>query len=68
MMRKGIAVLLSLGLLVGLISAVNAQGDSEGQTSTSILVQNLSTSEATVQVDFYNTSGTKTGTQEKTGT
>jgi len=68
MMRKVIAVLLSLGLLVGLISVVNAQGDSEGQTSTSILVQNLSTSEATVQVDFYNTSGTKTGTQEKTGT
>lgn len=62
-MRRKITVLLvCCGLLVSLLSTAYAQ--SVGQTSTSILVQNLSTSEANVRVDFYNTSGTNTGFKE----
>jgi len=49
-------------LLASLTLLVGAQG--EGITSTSILVQNLSTSPATVHVDFYNTTGTNTGFKE----
>jgi len=60
------AVLISCALLIGMISVVSAQDlpGAEGTTSTSILVQNLSTSPGHVMVDFYNTAGTKTGTKE----
>jgi hypothetical protein len=62
MLRKTMAVLICFGLLLGLILAVHAQ--SVGQTSTSILVQNLGTLTARIRVDFYNTGGTNTGYKE----
>jgi hypothetical protein len=65
-MKKTLAVLASFMLLICMMSAANAQGGSEGTTSTSILVQNLSTSIAQLRVDFYNTGGTNTGYKEAT--
>jgi hypothetical protein len=58
MFKKSVALSLAVVLLLGSFLMVAAQ--SQGQTSTSILVQNLSTSDATLRVDFYNTSGTNT--------
>lgn len=55
MSKRTIAVLIVCVVLAASISAASAQ--SEGQTSTSIIVQNLSTSEATVMVEFYPTTG-----------
>ena len=63
MTKKVLAGLLTVGLLVGLVTAAYA---AVGTTSTSIIVQNLSTSEAAVQVDFYNTGGTKTASKSET--
>lgn len=65
MLKKTIAVIACIGLLAGLSVMVYAQ--SIGQTSTSILVQNLSSSPANLRVDFYNTGGTNTGFKEKSG-
>jgi hypothetical protein len=62
-MKKVLAGLLTIGLLVGLVTAAYA---AVGTTSTSIIVQNLSTDSAAVQVDFYNTSGTNTGSKSET--
>lgn len=62
-MKKVLAGLLTVGLLVGLVTAAYA---SVGTTSTSIILQNLSTSDAAVQVDFYNTLGNNTGSKSET--
>jgi hypothetical protein len=62
-MKKLALVSIVLVLVIGLVPAAIAQTPSEGTTSTSILVQNPSTSSANVVVDFYNTLGTKTGTK-----
>jgi hypothetical protein len=50
-------------LLVSMTMMASAQS---GQTSTSVLVQNLSSSEASVVIDFYNTGGTNTGSKSGT--
>jgi hypothetical protein len=63
MVKKIIAVIACIGLLVSL--TVIAYAQSVGQTSTSILVQNLSTSPANLRVDFYDTGGNNTGYKEK---
>jgi len=63
-MKKTLAALLTIGLLVGLVAAAYAQ--SVGTTSTSIIVQNLSESEAQVTVDFWNTDGDDTGSKMET--
>ena len=63
-MKKKVSALLMVGaLLVASFSFARAQA-SQGSTSTSILVQNLSTSQASVVVDFYEgTAGTNTGSK-----
>lgn len=67
-MKKIMSVALICVLLVTSFSVLGVQAASPGQTSTSILVQNLSTSAADlVAVDFYNTAGTHTGQKQVTG-
>ena len=66
MFKKTLSILFTMGILVSLLSVAGAQSPSEGTTSTSILVQNLSTNTASVRVDFYNTSGNNTGYKEET--
>ncbi len=66
-MKKIMSVALICVLLVTSFSVLGVQAASPGQTSTSILVQNLSTSAAElVAVDFYNTTGTHTGQKQVT--
>lgn len=56
-------VVLSIGLLLALaLVASPAMSQGGGTMSTAFAVQNLGSSAATVQVDFYNTSGTPTNT------
>ena len=66
-MKKIMSVALICVLLVTSFSVLGVQAASPGQTSTSILVQNLSTSAADlVAVDFYNTDGDHTGQKQVT--
>lgn len=63
MFKKSVAVVSIVVLLLSTLVATGAFAQSEGNTSTSVLVQNLSTSNANILVDFYNTSGTNTGSK-----
>lgn len=66
MVRKVVTI---ASIVVLILSTLGVSGvlAGEGQTSTSILVQNLSTSDANLRVDFYNTEGTNTGYKAVTG-
>jgi hypothetical protein len=66
-MKKIMSIALICILLVTSFSVLGVQAASPGQTSTSILVQNLSTLNADIGVNFYNTGGTLTGQKSATG-
>lgn len=60
-------LIVSLCMLLALVlTSVPATGQGSGVMSTAFAVQNLGSSSATVQVDFYDTSGTVTNTLGQT--
>ena len=65
-MKKLITIASICILLVSTFAVGGVLAATEGQTSTSILVQNLSTSPASIMVDFYNAAGSNTGSKTAT--
>jgi hypothetical protein len=63
-MKSKIVLSMMLVLALGL-TALPASSQGGGTMSTAFAVQNLGAGEATVQVDFYNTSGTNTANLEQ---